>query len=324
MTITWDLRAMYTLHDILSNLGCEYQIRGKSDNFATNFSPLFEAKKDSVCWMRAQGAEAIKIIVATASKILICSKIDILDHQLGNKTLIFVKNPHLAYLRLLRNMFPHHQRAEPGIHPSAIVSPRATIGANPSIGPFVNVGACIIGDNCIIKSHAVIHDGALIGANVLISEHCNIGGEGFGYIRNECNELENMLHIGSVVLEDDVAIFPYTNVDRSTLGETRVGRGTKIDHYCHIGHNSRVGSDTIITPNVTLLGGAQIGNECMVGSGSALRDGVRVGNNVTIGMSSVVTKNIPDNEVWVGSPARPIDEFKLLQMRLSELIQGNI
>lgn len=315
---------MHTLHDILSNLGCEYQIRGNSDNFATNFSPLFEAKKDSVCWMRARGAEAIKIIDASPFNILICSKMDIPDQQLGNKTLIFVENPHLAYLRLLRNMFAHRQRAEPGIHPSAIVSPRATIGANPSIGPFVNVGACIIGDNCIIKSHAVIHDGALIGANVLISEHCNIGGEGFGYIRNERNELENMLHIGSVVLEDDVAIFPYTNVDRSTLGETRVGRGTKIDHYCHIGHNSRVGSGNIITPNVTLLGGAQIGNECMVGSGSALRDGVRVGNNVTIGMSSVVTKNIPDNEVWVGSPARPIDEFKLLQMRLSELIQGNI
>lgn len=314
---------MYTLKNILSNLGCDYRIRGSLDNFATNFCSLFEAKKDSVCWMRARGDEAVKIIDTTPSSILICSEIDILDQELGNKTLIFVENPHLTYLRLLRNMFARHQCPEPGIHPSAIVSPKATIGANPSIGPFANVGACTIGDNCIIKSHAVIHDGAIIGANVLISEHCNIGGEGFGYIRNEHNELENMLHIGSVVLEDDVAIFPYTNVDRSTLGETRIGRGTKIDHYCHIGHNSKIGSDNIITPNVTLLGGAQIGNKCMVGSGSALRDGVRVGNNVTIGMSSVVTKNIPDNEVWVGSPARPIDEFKLLQVRLLELIHGN-
>ncbi|MCA3237630.1 MAG: UDP-3-O-(3-hydroxymyristoyl)glucosamine N-acyltransferase [Curvibacter sp.] len=314
---------MYSLQSILSNIGCDYQVRGSRDNFATNFCSLFEARSDSVCWMRARGGEALEIIKATPSSILICGEIDVPDRFLQKKTLILVENPHVAYLRLLRNMFSHQYRVEPGIHASAVVSPNAAIGANVSIGPFVTVGACTIGDNCVIKSHAVIHDRALIGSNVLISEHCNIGGEGFGYIKNEQNELENMLHVGSVVLEDDVAIFPYTNIDRSTLGQTRVGRGTKIDHYCHIGHNSKIGSNSIITPNVTLLGGARIGNECMVGCGSALRDGVVVGDRVTIGMASVVTKDIPDNETWVGSPARPIDDFKLLQMRLSELILGN-
>lgn len=315
---------MYSLREILANIGHEYRIRGNSDNFASNFSPLFEAKIDSVCWMRAQGSEAIKIVEESPSNILICTEMVISDQSLKSKTLIFVKNPHIAYLRLLSNIFAQNFRAQPGIHPSAIVSPNAIIGINPSIGPYVIIGACTIGDNCTIKSHAVIHDRVMIGADVLISEHCNIGGDGFGFIKNEQNELENMLHIGSVVLEDHVAIFPYTNIDRSTLGETRVGHGTKIDHFCHIGHNSKIGSNNLITPNVTLLGGVRIGNECIVGSGTAFRDGVIVGNKVTIGMSSVVTKNIGDNEVWVGSPARPIDEFKLLQMRLLELTQGGI
>ena len=314
---------MYSLREILTNIGQEYRLLGKPVNFATNFSPLFEAKKDSVCWMRAQGSEAIKIIENSPANILICTEMDISDQILKNKTLVFVKNPHTAYLRLLSNMFAHTLRAQKGIHPSAILSPDAKIGSNPSIGPYVIIGACTIGDNCIIKSHSVIHDKALIGSNVLISEHCNIGGNGFGFIRNECDELENMPHIGSVVIEDNVAIFPYSNIDSSTLGETRIGRGTKIDHYCHIGHNSKIGSNNLITPNVTILGGVQLGNECIVGSGTAFRDGVVVGNKVTIGMSSVITKNIGDNEVWVGSPARPIDEFKLLQIRLCELTQGS-
>lgn len=314
---------MYSLREILSNIGHEYRIQGKKDNFVTNFSPLFEAKRGSLCWIRAQDSEAIKIVENSPANILICREMEISNQSLKKKTLIFVANPHIAYLRLLSNMFAHSLRAEPGIHPSAIISPYAKIGINPSVGPYVIIGACTIGDNCTIKSHAVIHDRAQIGSNVIISEHCNIGGDGFGFIRNERDELENMLHIGSVVLEDDVAIFPYTNIDRSTLGETRVGRGTKIDHYCHIGHNSKIGSNNLITPNVTILGGVQLGNECIVGCGTAFRDGVVVGNEVTIGMSSVITKNIGDNEVWVGSPARRIDEFKLLQLRLFDLLQGS-
>lgn len=311
---------MYTLDEVLSNIGCDYRTLGNSDNFATNFAPLFEAKKDSICWMRKKGAEAVKIVQATPFSILICTAIDIPVEQLENKTLIFVEHPQIAYMRLLHKTFSHRVCVEPGVHPTAIVSPKASIGSNCSIGPFVTIGACTIGDNCIIKSHATIQDHSQIGSNVLISEHCNIGGEGFGFIKNEHGKLENMLHIGAVVIEDDVAIFPYTNVDRSTLGVTRIGRGTKIDHYCHIGHNSAIGMNNVITPNVTLLGGVQIGDGCMVGCGTAFRDGVRVGNNVTIGMSSVVTKDILSDEVWVGSPARPIAEFKLLQKRLGELL----
>jgi len=315
---------VYPLNRILENIGCEYRLRGKIDNFATKFQSLFEADEGGLCWMRAQGDEAIELVKKTPCNIIICSEIEISDQYLGNKALVFVKNPHLAYLRLLSNLFGSNLRPKPGVHASAVISPDAKLGANVSVGPFVILGVCTLGDNCVIKSHAVVHDGVTIGSNVLISEHCNIGGEGFGFIKNEEEQFENMPHIGTVVIEDDVEIFPYTNVDRGTLGTTRIGRGTKIDHFCHIGHNSVIGLSNIITPNVTLLGGVKIGDQCMVGAGAALRDGVRVGNNVIIGMSSVVTKNISDNEVWVGSPARPIDEFKVLQKQFSEFLNRKI
>lgn len=313
---------MYSLSLILENLGCEYRLRGSADNFAIKFQSLFEADGESVCWMRASGDEAIELIRRTKCNILICSEIEISDEEVGSKTLIFVSNPHLAYLRLLSNFFGSKLKPKPGVHVSAIISPDAKIGENVFIGPHVTLGACTLGDNCIVKSYTIVHDGVIVGSNVLISEHCNVGGEGFGYVRNEKNQLENMMHIGGLIIEDDVAIFPYTNIDRGTLGNTKIGSGSKIDHYCHIGHNSEIGSNNVITCNVTLLGGAKVGNNCFIGAGTMLRDGVRIGDNVTTGMASVITKNISDNEVWVGSPARPADDFKNLQKQFSIILKS--
>jgi UDP-3-O-[3-hydroxymyristoyl] glucosamine N-acyltransferase len=113
-----------------------------------------------------------------------------------------------------------------------------------------------------------------------------------------------MLHIGKVIIEDNVEIFPYTNVDRGTLSETKIGKETVVDRFCHIAHNSVIGRRTIITANVTLCGSCRVGNNCFIGVGSAIKDKVEVGDNSVIGIGSVVTKNVPPNEIWFGNPAK--------------------
>lgn len=309
---------LYKLDIILKNIEGPYELHGASENVATKICSIYEPVDQGLSWMRAMGEEARAFLLSTPASVIVCKKIDVPPELDSTKTLIFVENPHLTFLRLVKRLFPDRLNNSAGIHETAIVSPNARIGKAVSIGAFAQIGDCEIGDAAVIKGGAIIHDRVVIGARVLISEFCNIGGQGFGHIKNEAGQLENMLHIGGVVIEDDVEIFPYSNVDSGTLGPTRIGRGTKIDHYCHIGHNSKIGTDNVITPNVTTLGGVTIGNGCMIGCGAQLRDRVEIGSGVTIGMSSTVTKNVPDGETWVGSPAIELNEFKRRQKTFSQ------
>ena len=312
----------FSLSEITSSLECEFQIKGKSDNFAISFDSVFDARENSICWLRATDEAGIEQIKSSQANIVICS--NMLEGRISifDKSLVMVDKPQVAFMRMMKNLLGNQGDNTTRIHPTAIISPKATLGKGTTVGPFAVIGDCEIGQNCTIQSHSIIHDGTKLMNNIFISNHVNIGGVGFGYIHNENEDLENMLHTGMVYIDDDVSVFPYTNIDRSTLGCTKIGRGSKIDHFCHISHNSTVGEKTLITANVTLLGGSSVGNRCTIGSGSILKDGVRIGDDVMLGMSSVVTKDIPDGEIWVGNPARPITQFRNLQKKLKNIIDS--
>lgn len=299
---------MINLKDITNNLSCDFEIIG-SQTVGIGFCSIFEPIDQGISWVRVKDETLMHLLTNNPVSIVFCHKVERRLILGLRQTLILVDNPQLAFSRTV-SFFSKKEKVRPEIHPSAIISPRALIGRDVSIGPFVEIGDCEIGDYVIIKSHSKIHSRVTIGNNVLISEYCNIGGQGFGYIKNEQNQFENQLHVGSVVIGDNVSIFPFSNVDRGTLGTTRIGSGTKIDHYCHIGHNTKIGENNLITPNVTTLGGVLIGDGCMIGCGTQIRESIKIGNNVTIGMSSTVTKNIPNGETWLGSPAVEFSIFK--------------
>jgi len=301
----------FRLENILSNITVPFEVIGNINKSFSSIDPIFEATEHSLTWIRSDIANATHLVDITKSEIIICDKKIVLSKKLiGNKTLLLTEKPEILFIRIVKHLFGRQIKTKHHIHTSAIVSEKAKLGVNVSIGPFCIIDECEIGDNSVIEANAHIHDQVFIGKNVIVSEFCNLGGQGFGHIKNEFGELENMLHIGKVIIEDNVEIFPYCNVDRATLSETRIGEGSKIDHYCHIGHNSKIGKQTIITAHVTLCGGCSIGNHSWIGVNSVVKDKVRVGNFVTIGMGSNVTKDISDNEMWVGNPARPFTSYK--------------
>ncbi len=310
----------YTLEDVRAHIDRPFEVSGNIALTFSSFAPITESATSSMAWIRADHPDTNALLANSPAAFVVCAHLDASDDVLRNKCLIHVDRPDLAFTRLVKRLCVPPARPEPRIHPTAIVDSRARLGIDVVVGAYATVGACTIGNGSTIKAHATVHDGAELGANVLIGEYCNIGGEGFGHIRDEHGSLENMLHIGKVVIEDDVEIFPYTNVDRATLSVTRVGRGTKIDHYCHIGHNTRIGERAMITANTTLTGGAVVGSYCFVGVGSLIRERVRVGDAASIGIGSVVTKDVPPGETWAGVPARPIGELKAVQKALGLLV----
>src|SRR6185503_16395536 len=83
--------------------------------------------------------------------------------------------------------------------------------------------------------------------------------------------------VGTVRVEDDVEIGANAAIDRATLGETIIGRGTKIDNLVQIGHNVVVGEHSL------LCGQAGIGGSSRLGRGVTLAGQVGISDHVTIG-----------------------------------------
>lgn len=312
----------YSLNEITALLGQPVRVVGTPANTVIlSVKPVFEATPDSLTWINPTRKDKQELAHKTAASYVICDEsVRITEESKAGKCFLVVSRPDLAFLRVMAS-FDQQKAAKPDIriHPTAIINSEATIDARATIGPYCIIGRCSIGAETEVGPFTVIHDDVQIGSNVIIHEHCVIGDIGFGFIRNEHGQLEKMPHVGKVFIEDDVELLPFVNVDRGTLTETRIKRGAKIDHYCHIGHNSLVAEDALVTACVVMCGGSKIGSRTTVGVGSLIKDSVKVGDDVFIGLGAVVTKDVPDGQTWIGIPARPLQEFVRMNNKLADL-----
>ncbi len=237
-------------------------------------------------------------------------------------------NPYLAFARALALFHPTPPEP-PGVHPTAVLEEAVRLGPGVRIGAlcFVGAGAEIgeettlfpqvyvgrgarLGRACQLRPRAVVADGCWLGDRVVVQSGAVIGGDGFGYAPDGERRYHKIPQVGRVVLEDDVEVGANTTIDRATLGETRIGRGTKIDNLVMIAHNVVVGEDTVIVGQVGVSGSTTIGSRVTLAGQVGLVGHIRVGNEVTIGAQAGVTKDVPDGAVYLGSPAMPHRDVK--------------
>lgn len=144
-----------------------------------------------------------------------------------------------------------------------------------------------------------IHTSAVIGINTVI------GGDGFGYARDEYDgSLFKIPHSGNVIIHPNVTIGSNTCIDRAVEGSTVIGAGTKIDNLVHIAHGVKIGKNCLIVAGTVIGGSSEIGDNCFLGINCSIKNKVKIGNNCTIGMGAIVLKDVPDNTtvtgVWKG------------------------
>lgn len=149
----------------------------------------------------------------------------------------------------------------------------------------------------------------VLGKNVKIKQGAILGTDGFGYERNEINELEKFPHFGKLIIGNNVDIGANTCIDRGNTSDTIIGNGTKIDNLVHIGHNAKIGNNCLIAAHVIIGGSAEIGNGCTIWVNSFIGEHVKIGKNCIIGACSFVNKNIPDNSIVYGIPAKIIKKL---------------
>lgn len=177
------------------------------------------------------------------------------------------------------------------------------------IADYVFIGKDVeIGPGTIIHPGVAIYSRTKIGSNCVIKANCSIATEGLGLEMDpETNVYFKFPQIGGVILEDNIEIGPSSTVRRSALDNTIIKSGCKIGALVNIGHNCIIGNNCILSCQNVTSGSSVLGENVFMGVGSVIKVGVNVGNNVIIGLGAVVTKHIPDNETWMGNPAKKLE-----------------
>ena len=223
-----------------------------------------------------------------------------------------MKQPRVAFALVYRQFFQQDQLA--GVHTTAVVGENVEIGEGSSIGPRVVIGDGVrIGRDCRLLAGVTIYAGTELGDRVVAQAGAVLGSTGFGYVRvPETGEYVAFPQLGRLVVEDDVEIGANTTIDRGALGETRIGRGTKIDNLVHIGHNCKIGEDVVIAAQTGLSGSTVIGNGAVIGGQVGIGDHATIGPGVILGSGSGVLTgkklNGPGQVFW-GIPAQPLKDY---------------
>jgi len=229
-------------------------------------------------------------------------------------------NPRLDFARAVRRLVPAelpprgvHAAAhiEPGarVDETACVGPGCVVGAHASIGagsvlhPNVTVYAGVtVGADCVIHAGSVLREGTVLGDRVVLQPGVVLGGDGFGYARNEEGRFEAVPQIGRVVVEDDVEIGANSAIDRGALGDTRIGRGTKIDNLVQVAHNCEVGEDVLIVAQAGLAGSVMVERGALLLAQAGVADHVRIGERAYVGPQTGVTCDVEAGARVLGTP----------------------
>jgi len=231
------------------------------------------------------------------------------------------KDPYLAYTRALR-LFHPEPAISPTIHPSAVIDPSAVvdenvwIGACSVIGPSSRIAAGVriypnvtiyenvtIGKDSIIHSGTAIRERSVIGERVVIHNNSVVGCDGFGYAKDEERSWLKIPQTGRVVIENDVEIGAGTTIDRASVGESRIGRGTKIDNLVQIGHSCTVGEDSLLCAQVGLAGSSHIGSRVILAGQAGVAGHLTIGDDVVLTAKSATSHDVPAGKIISGIPA---------------------
>ena len=242
------------------------------------------------------------------------------------RDLLVCREPYLALAHVL-SLFHPPPVVPPGVHATAVVAVNASLGDGSSIGPHANVGehvvvgrGAVISAGCVIGAGATVGDETILHPNVVIEPRCRVGArcilhagvvvgsDGFGFATVD-GVHHKVPQVGIVVIEDDVELGANVCIDRATLGETRIGRGTKIDNLVQIGHNVVIGEHSLLVALVGIAGSTQLGHHVVMAGQSGAVGHIRIAERTVVTAKCGVTEDTAPGAMVSGWPSRPHKEW---------------
>jgi UDP-3-O-[3-hydroxymyristoyl] glucosamine N-acyltransferase len=301
-----------------------------------------QAQKGMVSFV--EGAALAHWVTKTqASVVILPPQSDGLCHTADQRGIAWMisKQPRLSFAQVLA-LFYQPWKPKAAIHPTAMIDPTVTLGDEVAVAAHVTIqagcrigdGVCIhphvvlypdvhVGDRTVLHANCVIHERAKIGQDCVIHSGAVIGAEGFGFVPTATGWFK-MQQSGRVVLEDGVEVGCNSAVDRPAVGETRIGKGTKIDNLVQVAHGCQIGQHCILVSQVGLAGAVQLGDRVMIAGQSGVVEKVKLGAGVIVTAKTAVFKDVAEGQTVSGIPAMPHQIWlrtAVLLRRLPELFR---
>lgn len=312
------------LSEIIDQLGNMITLSSNlsEDIEITGVAAIDEATRGTLTYV--EGAKFASFIDSTDASALILPLDEKFQRQATEKGIAWLATPQprLLFAQAIA-LFYQPYKPQPQIHSSAVIHPTAKIGKDVYIGAHVVIyenveignGVIIhanvviypetkIGDRTTLHANCTIHERTQINAECVIHSGAVIGGEGFGFVPTGKGWLK-MEQSGYTVLEDGVEIGCNSAVDRPAVGETRIGKNTKVDNLVQIGHGCQIGTGCAIAGQVGMAGGVKIGDQVILAGQTGIANQVKIGDGVIASAQTGIHNDIAPGEMVSGSPAIP-------------------
>jgi len=300
------------LRELAERLGCE--LCGDGDVEIRGVAGLEQAGPGELSFL-AHPRYADKLAATRAAAVVVAD-----GHETSLPCLVS-DNPYLAFARAVALLRPP-ARAAAGVHASAQVDPSAVLGEGVHVGALAVVGKGVrvgarsvlhphvvlydgveLGEDCVLHAGVSVREGCRLGQRVVVQDGAVIGADGFGFARDKDGRYHKFPQVGIVVIEDDVEIGALTAIDRAALGETRIGRGTKLDNLVQVGHSVRIGEDTVLAGQVGVAGSTQIGRGVTLAGQVGVAGHLTIGDGVTATAQTGIPSSVEAGSVVSGYPA---------------------
>ena len=301
-------------------------------------SPLATAAPDQIAPLVAARYRA-DVPASRAGALLVAAELE--KGLADTRPRVVVGDPHAALIPILARFHPEPRGAS-GVHPTAVLGRGVRLGAGVEVGPYVVLGegtdvgddarvgahavvgrGCRIGAESVLHPHVTLYHGVLVGRRVILHSGARIGADGFGYASSGEGHLK-VPQVGGCIVEDDVEIGANTCVDRGSIGDTVIGRGSKLDNLVHVAHNVRIGPHCALTALVGIAGSTTVGAGVMFGGQSGVIGHLSIGDGARVGAKAAVFQDVPAGSTVVGIPAsehRPMLRAFSLFPRLPEIFR---
>ncbi len=305
-------------------------------------APVDEATSGTLSYI--EGATFAGMVEKTSASALILPQDEVLQAQATSRGMAWMaaSDPRLLFAEAIA-LFYQPFRPEPEIHPTAVIHPSAEIGQEVYIGPHVVIQSgvkignkvCIypnvviypdvqIGSRTVLHANCTIHERTRIGEDCVIHSGAVIGSEGFGFVPTRQGWFK-MEQSGCAVLEDGVEVGSNSTIDRPAVGETRVGRNTKLDNLVQIGHGAHVGENCAIAAQVGLAGGVKVGNQVLLAGQVGIANRAHIGDGAIASAKAGIHNDVAPGTIVSGTPAVPHKLFlkiSAIYTRLPEMYQA--